>query len=81
MRCVALSVCLGTCSVDQVGFELRDLPASVPVAGIWVCAVAATPKLLSYRTQDHQPRAVPLTVGLALPNQRLIKKMPPGLPT
>jgi hypothetical protein len=32
--------------------------------------------LLSYRTQDHQPRGAPLTVGSALPYQSLIQKPP-----
>jgi hypothetical protein len=35
--------------------------------------------LLSYRTQDHQPRVVPSTVGWSLSHQSLIKKMPYGL--
>ena len=35
--------------------------------------------LLSYRTQDYQPRMVPPTMGWALPHQSLIKKMPYSL--
>jgi len=32
--------------------------------------------LLSYRSEDHQPRVVPSTMGWALSHQSLIKKMP-----
>ena len=32
--------------------------------------------LLSYKTQDHQPRVEPPTVGQTFPHQLLIKKMP-----
>ena len=36
------SGCLGTCSVDQAGLELRDLPATASgVLGLKACATAA----------------------------------------
>jgi hypothetical protein len=38
-------------------------------------------QLISYRTQDHQPRMDPPTVGWALSYQSLIKKIPIGIPT
>ena len=37
--------------------------------------------LPSYRTQDHQPRMVPPTMGWAPPHQTLIRKMLSGLPS
>jgi hypothetical protein len=47
--------CPGTHSVDQAG--LRNVPASASqVLGLKACATTARLSLVSYRTQNHQPR-------------------------
>jgi hypothetical protein len=46
--------CPGTHSGDQVGLELRNLPASASqVLGLKACATTPGFRLLSYCTQDH----------------------------
>jgi hypothetical protein len=50
--------------------ELMRRPWRVLLAGLLSCLLG----LLSYRTQNHQPKATPTTIGWALPYQSLIKK-------